>query len=149
MLAVFTPQETTLKRSEPTDLTALPLDTVWIDLLNPSPGEDHAVERLFGIAVPTREEMQEIEESSRLYTEKGALYMTAWVPVGLDTPDQDTPRGRKILPSESGSGRVRLRLGDLLPLRRGTGLPTRGRERRICFCTLVRVAHAPHSATPA
>jgi magnesium transporter len=34
--------------------------------------------------------MQEIEESSRLYTEKGALYMTAWVPVGLDTPDPDT-----------------------------------------------------------
>jgi magnesium transporter len=34
--------------------------------------------------------MQEIEESSRLYSEKGALYMTAWIPVGLDTPDPDT-----------------------------------------------------------
>jgi magnesium transporter len=34
--------------------------------------------------------MQEIEESARLYTEKGALYMTAWVPIGLDSPDPDT-----------------------------------------------------------
>ena len=85
MLAVFTPVETTLRRSEPTDLTALPADTVWIDLLNPSPGEDHAVERLFGIAVPTREEMQEIEISSRLYIENGARYMTATLMCAADT----------------------------------------------------------------
>ena len=31
--------------------------------------EDKLVERLVGIAVPTREEMQEIEISSRLYVE--------------------------------------------------------------------------------
>jgi magnesium transporter len=34
--------------------------------------------------------MQEIEESSRLYSEKDALYMTAWIPVGLETSDPDT-----------------------------------------------------------
>ena len=35
------------------------------------------MERLAGIAVPTREDMQEIEISSRLYIENGARYMTA------------------------------------------------------------------------
>ena len=39
--------------------------------------EDRAVEQFLGIAVPTREEMQEIEVSSRLYLENGARYMTA------------------------------------------------------------------------
>jgi Mg2+ and Co2+ transporter CorA len=35
------------------------------------------VERLAGIAVPTREDLQEIEISSRLYIENSARYMTA------------------------------------------------------------------------
>ncbi|MET0720114.1 MAG: CorA family divalent cation transporter, partial [Tardiphaga sp.] len=89
MLAVFTPVETTLKRSVPADLNALPADSVWIDMVSPSPGEDQAVERLFGIAVPTREEMQEIEISSRLYIENGARYMTATLMCAADT---ESPR---------------------------------------------------------
>ena len=55
----------------------LPENAVWIDLVKPTAAEDHAVERLAGIAVPTREDMQEIEISSRLYIENGARYMTA------------------------------------------------------------------------
>ena len=47
-------------------------NAVWIDLLNPTQEEDRAVERLAGIAVPTREDMQEIEISSRLYIENSA-----------------------------------------------------------------------------
>lgn len=49
---------------------------VWIDMLEPTPDEEVMVERLLKIDVPTREEMQEIEESSRLYAEDGALFMT-------------------------------------------------------------------------
>ncbi|HEV8389991.1 MAG TPA: magnesium transporter CorA family protein [Dongiaceae bacterium] len=52
-------------------------DAVWVDLCNPLPSEIAAVERAFGMEVPTREEMGEIEASSRLYTENGALVMTA------------------------------------------------------------------------
>lgn len=62
---------------------------VWYDLIEPSEEEDHFVEGELGIAVPTRDEMVEIEESSRLYEEGGVLYMTALVPVMSDT---DTPR---------------------------------------------------------
>jgi len=51
--------------------------------------EDKAVERLAGIAVPTREDMQEIEISSRLYIENAARYMTATLMCHSDT---DMPR---------------------------------------------------------
>lgn len=68
----------------------LPDNLVFLDLLNPTRAEELEAEQWLEYQLPTREEMQEIEESSRLYTEKGALYMTAWVPVGLDTPDPDT-----------------------------------------------------------
>lgn len=51
--------------------------TVWIDLHGPLPAEASLVERHVGVAMPTREEMQEIEPTSRLYVENGARYMTA------------------------------------------------------------------------
>jgi magnesium transporter len=66
-----------------------PDNLVFLDLLNPARAEELEAESWLEYQLPTREEMQEIEESSRLYTEKGALYMTAWIPVGLDTPDPD------------------------------------------------------------
>jgi magnesium transporter len=50
---------------------------VWIDLLNPTRDEDLAVEQALGVKIPTREEMEEIEASSRVYQEGGAHYMTA------------------------------------------------------------------------
>ena len=62
--------------------------TVWIDLLNPTREEDQVVERAVGIAVPTREEMAEIEASSRLYQEGGAHYMTAVVLFQPDSPTE-------------------------------------------------------------
>src|SRR5690606_28514001 len=47
---------------------------------------DRVVEAFLGIEVPTREEMQEIEISSRLYIERGARYMTATLMCAADTP---------------------------------------------------------------
>jgi magnesium transporter len=89
MLAVFTPADHALRKSEPTDLEALPDNAVWIDMVKPSPAEDKAVEKLAGIEIPTREDMQEIEISSRLYIENGARYMTASLMCGSDT---ESPR---------------------------------------------------------
>src|ERR1700721_2696087 len=85
MLSVFVPSETSLKKAATTDLAALPDGAVWIDLVKPTADEDRAVERLAGIAVPTREDMQEIEISSRLYIENGARYMTASLMCAADT----------------------------------------------------------------
>ncbi|WP_279482596.1 magnesium transporter CorA family protein [Aureimonas sp. SK2] len=62
----------------------LPPEAVWIDLRNPTREEEHAIESLCGIEVPTREEMREIEVSSRLYSEDGGDFMTASLVYGLD-----------------------------------------------------------------
>jgi magnesium transporter len=89
MLSVFVPVETSLKKLASADLAGLPEGAVWVDLINPTAEEDHAVERLAGIAVPTREDMQEIEISSRLYIENGARYMTATL---MCSSDSESPR---------------------------------------------------------
>jgi magnesium transporter len=52
-------------------------EAVWLDLLDPTPGEEGQVERALKLNVPTHEEQQEIEVSSRLYQENGAQFMTA------------------------------------------------------------------------
>src|ERR1700741_5274482 len=89
MLSVFVPAETSLKKLAGAETAGLPDHAVWIDLFNPTVEEDHAVERLAGIAVPTREDMQEIEISSRLYIENGARYMTATL---MCHSDSDSPK---------------------------------------------------------
>lgn len=89
MLRLITPQGQLLDWSEK-KLERLPDDAIFLDLYNPSRAEEVKAELWLGHQLPTREEMQEIEESSRLYTEGGALYMTAWVPLGLDTPVPET-----------------------------------------------------------
>ena len=63
---------------------------LWIDLLNPKREEEIKVERALKIGVPTREEQQEIEASSRLYQENGAHFMTATVLYQTDTPEPAT-----------------------------------------------------------
>jgi len=89
MFSVFVPTDSSLKKAAVADSAALPEQAVWVDLVNPSAAEDRAVEKLAGIAVPTREDMQEIEVSSRLYIENGARYMTATLMCHSDT---DMPR---------------------------------------------------------
>ena len=99
MLSVFVPAETSLKKAAAADLAALPDSAVWIDLVKPTAAEDRAVERLSGIAVPTREDMQEIEISSRLYIENGARYMTATLMCAADTENPRTTAVTFILAS--------------------------------------------------
>lgn len=56
---------------------------VWIDLCEPTRKEEELVERLIGTNVPTREEMLEIEPSSRLFETNGAVFMTMSVLYGV------------------------------------------------------------------
>ena len=75
---------------EAEDLSSpLPPETVWLDLQNPTPEELARAEALMGVKLPTREQMAEIEESSRLRITPGAVHMTALVLVWADT---DQPR---------------------------------------------------------
>src|ERR1700751_5849012 len=72
-------------------------------MVKPTAPEDRAVEKLAGIGGPTREEMQEIEVSSRLYIENGARYMTATLMCQSETATPKTTAvtfilsGRKLV----------------------------------------------------
>ncbi len=60
---------------------------VWLDLLNPTAEEEQAVQAALGVEIPTREEMQEIESSSRLYREEEVLFLTANFLYGVEGGD--------------------------------------------------------------
>ena len=85
MLTAYVPHGSSLERHPVPPDGEVPEHAVWIDLLNPAPNEDKLIERRLGIAVPTREEMQEIEVSSRLYVEHHARFMTATMMCNSDT----------------------------------------------------------------
>ena len=57
---------------------------IWIDLLSPTQNEERDVQDALCLEVPTREEMQEIESSSRLYREGDVLFLTAPFLFGVD-----------------------------------------------------------------
>jgi magnesium transporter len=85
MLSVYVPRGSSLERQSIEGDGEVSDGAVWIDLISPTVAEDKLVERALGIAVPTREEMQEIELSSRLYIENNARYMTATLMCQSDT----------------------------------------------------------------
>lgn len=83
MLTVYDAQGRGLAKRQTADSCE---STVWIDLLDPTGDEEKIVETMLGVEMPTREEMHEIEVSSRLYQEHGAHYMTAVVMHQTDSP---------------------------------------------------------------
>ena len=89
MLSVNVPRGTVLERITLANDGEVPEGAVWLDLYSPTMAEDRLVERTLGVAVPTREEMQEVEVTSRLFVENGARYMTARL---LFQSDTDTPK---------------------------------------------------------
>jgi magnesium transporter len=90
MLSAYLPRGSSLERQVIDEAGPVPEGAVWFDLVTPTVAEDKLLERALGIAVPTREEMQEIEVSSRLYVENGARYMTATLMCQSDTATPKT-----------------------------------------------------------
>ncbi|MBS0387196.1 MAG: magnesium transporter CorA family protein [Proteobacteria bacterium] len=90
-------------------------DTIWIDLLEPTPEEERAVEAQCGIDVPTREEMREIESSNRLYEEDGGVYLTSTIVTKLDT---DLPQNSQVTFILKDGRLITNRYTDPLPFRR-------------------------------
>ncbi len=87
---------------------------VWIDLIEPTREEQQQVESTLNIELPTRAEMAEIEDSSRLYQDNGALYLTASVMVQSDS---DFPATTDVTFVYAGSTLVTLRYADPRPFR--------------------------------
>lgn len=92
----------------------LPPRTVWIDMLEPTPEEERRVEHALEIDAPSREEMQEIELSNRLYREGAAIYLTANVINASDTDGAETTAVTFI---RTGRALVTLRYADPLSFR--------------------------------
>jgi magnesium transporter len=86
VIAAYQIAEGKLRRLD--DPIALCSEAHWLDVLGPTPDIEAALERALGLDIPTREEMDEIEISSRLYTENGAVYATALV---MSKTDSDQP----------------------------------------------------------
>ena len=112
MLWVYVPRGTSLDRIAVTSDADVPDSAVWFDLVNPAHEEDKIVERKVGAAVPTREEMQEIEITSRLYVENGARYMTATLMCQSDT---DTPKTTPVTFIISGHRLITVRYDEPRP----------------------------------
>jgi magnesium transporter len=62
----------------PTRKEGSPLSSaIWVDLIDPTDAEIKEFEQAFGLRVPTKDELSEIEATSRLQVIKDALYLTA------------------------------------------------------------------------
>ena len=51
----------------------------WIDLLNPELEEEQFIETTLKVNIPSRDEMHELEASSRLFSEEGTIYLSCWL----------------------------------------------------------------------
>jgi magnesium transporter len=112
MLSVYVPRGNALDRVAVAADADVPEAAVWFDLVTPTLQEDKIVERQVGIAVPTREEMQEIEVTSRLYVEQGARYMTATLMCQSDT---ETPKTTPVTFILSGHRLITVRYDEPRP----------------------------------
>lgn len=95
MLTLYHHEQGALLKTVVTDTPpeAMPKDAVWIDLYYPTREEELIAERLLDVEMPTRDEMQEIEASSRLYIEDDAVVMI--MPV-LNKTTTDEPESKAI-----------------------------------------------------
>ena len=87
-------------QSYPNDSHASIEASRWIDLINPTDAEMEAVRREFGVQVPTRDEIEEIESSSRLHLDGKTLYMTAPLIAGTNTDQWRAAPAAFILSSQ-------------------------------------------------
>lgn len=80
-----------------TRIADLPGETIWLDLLNPSSDEERLVETFLGVDVPTAQEIEEIEDSSRFYQKNSSIYVTVSLLTRLDAGQPSSTDIRFIL----------------------------------------------------
>jgi len=90
MISAWIPGPKGLIRHDAVVEEVIPIDTVWLDLVDITKAEESLVERFLGFEIPTRAEMQEIEASSRLYKEGRAVVMTATMLIKTETESPET-----------------------------------------------------------
>ena len=83
MITLYCLENGVLVRRVAQTTQALPENVLWVDLLSPDLQEERFIEAELGLDIPTREELAEIEDSSRFYDEDGAIFMTTTVVMGI------------------------------------------------------------------
>ena len=81
-------------------------DAIWIDLLHPTKAEVVMIKNFIDLELPTREDMQEIEPSSRLYKEEGGIFMTATM---ISQSDSNDPKNDAVTLILKGNKLITLR----------------------------------------
>lgn len=71
MITTYLSQNNKIERSKKVILDS---STLWVDLVNMSREEERLIETFLAIDIPSKEEMEQIEVSSRLYVENNATY---------------------------------------------------------------------------
>ncbi len=112
MITFYAPGAPSVQLTDAQTCAELAHNAVWIDLFQPTPGEEQILEAALGANIPTREEMQEIELSSRLYQENGILFMTGTVLTKAETMNPESTAVTFILTPEK---LVTLRYADPVP----------------------------------
>lgn len=85
MFNAFVREADRLVRIDATATDASTPAILWADILHPDAADAAKAAELLGIAIPTLQEMQEIEPSARLYEDAGAQFMTVPIVTGLDS----------------------------------------------------------------
>lgn len=100
------------------DISDLPQQTVWLDLLEPSRSQEQIVESFLGIEVPTSQEITEIEDSSRFYRRNENVYLTVSL---LSRPESSQPSTTDIRFILTPTTVISVRYVDTKPFRLFTG----------------------------
>ncbi|HEY0281635.1 MAG TPA: magnesium transporter CorA family protein [Rhizomicrobium sp.] len=79
MMKTYLPHNGGLKAAPDAESAPAIAGGLWIDLIDPTPGERQTVNNALHVELPTHADMEEIEISSRLYSEDGGLFMTALI----------------------------------------------------------------------
>jgi magnesium transporter len=109
MLRTYTRKSGRLVPLLPTDENR---ESIWIDMISPTNEEAQEVEQQMHVAIPTKAEMEEIELSSRLYREDGAIFLTHTALAGLET---DTPTTTPVTFILKGDALITVRYADPRP----------------------------------
>ncbi|WP_028241446.1 magnesium transporter CorA family protein [Stutzerimonas azotifigens] len=114
MITYYALEHGLLRQRQAERLDVLPADLLWADLLSPSAEEEAFIERQMGLNIPTREELAEIEDTSRFYDEDGVLFMTTTVVAGVD---ERQPRTAQVTFVLTNGCLITVRYAELSPFR--------------------------------
>ncbi|MBV5306551.1 MAG: hypothetical protein J0652_07665, partial [Desulfobulbaceae bacterium] len=78
MITLYRLQENKIVGTQATCSDSLPSDALWIDLLNPTFEEKSLVSKAYNQILPSAEDVQEIEASSRFFIDEQGLHIRSY-----------------------------------------------------------------------